>query len=79
MKIQILGSGCKKCKQLEQNAREAVEALGVEAEVVKISEMTDILNMGVMMTPALAIDDEVKAAGKLLSPEQIGDILKGVL
>jgi small redox-active disulfide protein 2 len=79
MKIQILGSGCKKCKQLEQNAQEAVQALGVEAEVVKITEMAEIMNMGVMMTPALAIDDDVKTVGKVLSKDQVIDVIKEVM
>lgn len=75
MKVQILGTGCPKCKQLEANARQAVESLGLEAEVEKISNMDEIINMGVMMTPALAVDGEVKSSGKLLSPEEIKALL----
>ena len=77
MKIQILGSGCPKCKKLEENAREAIATLGIEAEVVKVSDMDTIMNMGVLMTPAFAVDGEVKKAGKLLSVEEISAILTG--
>lgn len=75
MKVQILGSGCAKCKLLEQHAREAVAELAIDAEIVKVSTMDDILAMGVMMTPALAIDGIVKSSGKVLTKEQAMDIL----
>lgn len=77
MKIQILGSGCPKCKKLEENAKEAIIALGIDAETQKISDMDEILEMGVMMTPALAVDGDVKTVGKLLSIEEISEIIKG--
>ena len=76
MNVQILGMGCPKCKNLEANAVEAVKELGLQAEVVKIADMQEIMNMGVMMTPALAIDNTVKSTGKLLTSEQIKEILK---
>ncbi len=79
MKIQILGSGCAKCKTLEKKAREAVEELGIDAEVVKITSMEEIMNMGVMMTPALAIDDDVKTVGKVLTTEQVIEKIKEVM
>ena len=79
MKIQILGSGCAKCKTLEKKAREAVEELGIDAEVVKITSLEEIMNMGVMMTPALAIDDEVKTVGKVLTTEQVIEKIKEVM
>ena len=75
MIIQILGSGCPKCKTLEANAIEAVNKLGIEAETVKISDMDEIMDMGVMMTPALAIDGDVKTTGQLLSKEEIMKII----
>ncbi|OQY35315.1 MAG: thioredoxin family protein [Spirochaetaceae bacterium 4572_59] len=78
MNIQILGMGCPKCKTLEKNAREAVSEMGIEAEIVKIADMQDIMKMGVMMTPALAIDNDVKTSGKVLTKGQIIDILKEV-
>lgn len=77
MKIQILGSGCAKCKTLEKNAREAVSNLKLAIEVEKITDIDEIMDMGVMMTPALAIDGEVKTTGKVLPPEQIEALIKG--
>ncbi len=77
MKVQILGSGCTKCKLLEEHAREAVKELGLAAEVVKVSDLDDIMEMGVMMTPALAIDGIVKSVGKVLTKDQVISYLKG--
>jgi small redox-active disulfide protein 2 len=76
MKIQILGSGCPKCRQLEANAREAVAAAAVPAEVEKVTDPDAILAMGVMMTPALAVDGVVKSAGRLLGRDEIVRILQ---
>ena len=70
-KIQVFGTGCPKCRQLEANAREAVKKLGIEAEVVKVKDITEIAEAGVMMTPALAVDGEVKIAQKVASVEEI--------
>ena len=75
-KIQILGTGCPKCNQLEQNARKAVAQAGVECEIEKISDLKEIVKFGVMMTPALAIDGKVKVAGKVLSAEEIAGMLR---
>jgi len=75
MKIEILGTGCPKCKKLTQNVEEAVKELNIEAEVLKVTDITDIMSYGVMMTPALAIDGEVKAAGKVVGKEEIKGIL----
>jgi len=77
MIVQILGSGCPKCKLLEQHAREAVMELGLAAEVVKVSDPEDIMEMGVMMTPALAIDGTVKSVGKVLTKDQVAAYLSG--
>lgn len=71
MKIEILGMGCPKCKILYENAKKAVEEKGVQAEVIKIEDMDKIIEYGVMMTPALVIDGEVKSSGKVLSIEEI--------
>lgn len=71
MLIQILGTGCPKCKQLEANAREAVAAKGIEAEIEKVTDIDRIMEMGVMMTPALVIDGEVRSVGKVLTVDQI--------
>ncbi|MGW8256403.1 MAG: thioredoxin family protein, partial [Thermoguttaceae bacterium] len=65
--IQILGTGCPKCEKLKKNAEEAVKLAGTEAQVQKISDITQITSFGVMMTPVLAIDGEVKAVGRVLS------------
>jgi small redox-active disulfide protein 2 len=76
MKIQILGTGCPKCKQLTENAAEAVKALGLDAEIEKVTQINDIMKFGVMMTPALAVDGQVKSVGKVLSTEEIKGLLK---
>ncbi|WP_304222417.1 thioredoxin family protein [Gracilinema caldarium] len=75
MKIQILGTGCAKCQLLEKNAREAVQELGLTAEIEKITNIDDIMSMGVMMTPALAIDNDVKIVGKVLTKDHIKELL----
>lgn len=77
MKVQILGSGCAKCKLLEEHAKEAVLELGLVAEVVKVSDPEAIMDMGVMMTPALAVDGVVKSVGKVLTKDQVAAVLKG--
>lgn len=71
MKIEILGMGCPKCKKITQNAQLAIEELGIEAEIVKVEELDKITKYGVMMTPALVIDGEVKVAGKIPSKQEI--------
>ena len=71
MKIEILGMGCPKCKMLYDNAKKAVEETGVQAEVLKVEDTDKITNYGVMMTPALVIDGDVKATGKIPSAEDI--------
>jgi small redox-active disulfide protein 2 len=76
MKIQILGTGCPKCKQLTQNAEEAVKALGLDAEIKKVTQINDIMAFGVMITPALAVDGQVKSSGKVLSAEEIKGMLQ---
>lgn len=77
MKVQILGTGCPKCKLLEEHARQAVAELGLDAEIVKVSDTDDIMEMGVMMTPALAVDGDVKSVGKVLTKDQVAAFLKG--
>ena len=70
-KIQILGTGCPKCKQLAENAEAAAKALAIEYELVKIIEINEIMKFGVMMTPALAVDGDVKSVGKVLPIDEI--------
>lgn len=76
MKIQILGTGCPKCKQLAENAESAAKELGLDFELEKVTSIADIMSFGVMMTPALAVDGEVKIAGKVLNVEAIKELLK---
>ncbi len=77
MKIQVLGTGCPKCKKLEENARKAVEELSLDAEIVKVTSIQEIMDFGVMMTPALAIDGEVKFAGKVPGVDDLKKIIGG--
>lgn len=74
-KIEILGTGCPKCKSLEASARQAVEHLGIEAEITKVDKMDEIMARGVMMTPALAIDGVVKSSGRVLSAADVEKLL----
>ncbi|MFW5915551.1 MAG: thioredoxin family protein [Planctomycetota bacterium] len=75
MKIQILGTGCPKCKKLTENAREAAEELGLDCEIEKITDVNEITQFGIMQTPALAVDDEVKVAGRVAGVEDIKELL----
>lgn len=76
MKIQILGPGCSKCKQLEANAAAAAKELGLEFEIEKISDFNVILSLGVMMTPSLVVDGKVKSVGKVPSVGDVKSMLK---
>lgn len=76
MKIQVLGTGCPKCNQLYQNAQQAVDESGAEAAVEKVTNLNDIMAFGVMVTPALAIDGQVKASGKVPSVEDIKKMIQ---
>ena len=71
MRIEILGTGCPKCKKVTENAETAVKELGVDAEIVKIQDINEIMKRGVMLTPAIAVEGEVKASGKIPSAEEI--------
>ena len=70
-KIQILGSGCAKCNKLEEISRKAAEELGIEYEMEKVKDIEKIMDYGVMMTPALVVDGEVKVVGKVPSIEDV--------
>lgn len=76
MKVQVLGTGCAKCKQLTANAREAVATLGLGVEVEKVEDLREIMKFGVMSTPALAVDGKVRSAGKVLGPAEIAALLR---
>lgn len=75
MIIKVLGTGCKKCKKLMENVEEALQESGIEATLEKIEDMEKIIGYGVMSTPALVVDEEVKSMGKLLKPKDIIKII----
>ncbi len=75
VKIQILGTGCPKCKKLTENAEKAAHELHGDFEIIKVTDINEIMKFGVMMTPGLAVNDEIKSVGKVLSPEEIKKIL----
>ena len=75
MKIQILGTGCAKCKTLYANAESAAKDLGIDAEMEKVEDIQQIIKFGVMSTPALAVDGKVKVAGRVLSAAEIKKLL----
>ncbi len=74
-KIQILGTGCPKCKQLTANVEEAVQKLGIEAEIEKVTDINQITSLGVMVTPALIVDGKIVSSGKLLSATEVVSLL----
>ena len=75
-KIQILGPGCARCNSLAENVAQAITALGLECEIEKVTDLNRIVSFGVMLTPALAIDGEVKLAGKVPSAKELEELLK---
>ena len=75
MKIEVLGVGCPKCKQLIANVEAAVKELNMQVEISKVTDIDKITEYGVMMTPALAVDGIVVSSGKVLSPEEIKNII----
>ena len=75
MKIEVLGTGCAKCEALAANATAAVEKLGIDAEVAKVKDIMEITARGVMMTPALVVDGQVKVCGKVPSVDEIEKML----
>lgn len=74
-KLQVLGTGCPKCRKLAENAESAAKELGIEYTLEKVSDINDIMKFGVMMTPALAIDGQVKVVGKAPSSDEIKKML----
>lgn len=73
--IKILGTGCPKCAKLTENTKTAVSELGIECEIGKVTEISEIMKYGVMMTPALVVDGEVKVVGKVPEPDEIKQLL----
>jgi small redox-active disulfide protein 2 len=76
MKIEILGTGCPKCKATEKIVRKVVEELGKKVDIVKVEDLQEIVDRGVMMTPAVIVDGEVKIIGHVPSPDEIKKLLK---
>ena len=74
-KIQILGTGCPKCKKMAENAEAAAKELNIEHEIEKVTDINEMMKFGVMMTPALVVDGEVKVVGKVPSPAEIKQML----
>ncbi len=75
VRIQVLGTGCPKCKKLAENTETAAKAMGVEYRIEKVTDINEIMKFGVMMTPALVIDGKVKTVGKVPSPQDIEKML----
>lgn len=76
MIIKILGTGCANCKKLEQNTKDAVSELGISATIEKVEDFKDIASYGVLRTPSLVIDEEVKVVGKVAKVDEIKALLK---
>ncbi|MEX2444247.1 MAG: MTH895/ArsE family thioredoxin-like protein [Alkalispirochaeta sp.] len=76
MKIQILGTGCPKCRLLEKGSREALDELGIDAEIEKITDMNTMMDMGMLVSPGFAIDGDLLHMGKVLTSDQIVKILR---
>ena len=75
MNIKILGTGCTKCKSLEQSVRDTINEMGIEADVSKVEDIMKIMEYGIMKTPGIVINEKVVSAGKLLSKDQIKELL----
>lgn len=75
MKFTIYGSGCAKCRQLTENTEQAANQKGISYELVKVTDTNDIIDAGIMRTPALAIDDEIVLEGKVASVDQVSSLL----
>ena len=75
MVLKILGTGCPKCEKLEEKARKAIAESGVEAEIIKVDQLEDIVSYGVMSTPALVVDEKVYTYGRIITVKEIRQIL----
>lgn len=78
MTIKILGSGCKNCVTLADNTKAALQALGLEAEVIKVTDFSEIAGYGIMSTPGLVVDEKVVSFGKVLKPNEIVKLLQKI-
>jgi small redox-active disulfide protein 2 len=79
IKVEVLGAGCKKCQQLEANAKQAIAKLGMEAEVVHITDAIEIAKRGIMSTPALALNNTMISQGQMISPDRIQEHLQHLM
>jgi len=77
VKIEVLGTGCMKCKRLMKNVEKSVKELGIDAEIVKVDDIVEIADRGVMLTPALAVDGEMKISGRVADVKELKEILGG--
>ena len=77
VKIEVLGTGCANCRRRAKNVESAINDLGIDAEVVKVDDITEIMDRGVMLTPALAVDGELKVSGRVADVREIKEILHG--
>jgi len=77
-KIEILGTGCARCRRLEKNVEKAVADLGIDVQIIKIEDITAIIDRGVMLTPALIVDGELKVSGRVADVNELKEILQGV-
>ncbi|CAH2212528.1 thioredoxin family protein [Tepidibacter aestuarii] len=75
MNIKILGGGCKNCEVLYENTKQAVEELGIEATIEKVTDFVEIAKYGVMKTPALVVDEKVKISGRVVKADEIKKVL----
>ena len=78
MEVKVLGGGCKNCNKLEANAKEALNELDIKTEIIKVTEMGDILRHGVMSTPALVIDGKIAGSGRVMNKKDIVKYIKGL-
>ena len=76
MKIEVLGTGCMKCNKLYEAAKEAVAEAGVQADVVHVTDLAELMKRGVLVTPALAVDGQIKSAGKVLKSGEVAKLLR---
>jgi small redox-active disulfide protein 2 len=74
--IEVLGTGCAKCKRLMKNVEKAVDELGIEAEIVKVDDITEIIERGIMLTPGLVVDGELKVSGRVADVREIKELLQ---
>lgn len=74
-KIQVLGTGCAKCNMLADNVKKIADSMGIEYQLEKVTDIMEIMKFGVMMTPALVIDGEVKASGKVPKDDEIREMI----